>query len=256
MNRPRLESCYFGESRQWERMAAVLRMTAETQCPTWDIAVRRIVPEPRTSALGLAPSVANTQKLEEWCRIVAAAANGDRLLLIDADTAILRPLDDVWEREFDLAYTTKPYARTPFNGGVLFLRISPVVRRFFVEWAAENAKMLGDAEYHHHYRLKYFGLNQAAFGKLLEDGKLDDLNLLDLPCAEWNCEDTSWKRFDATRTRILHVKDGITQETGNLRKTIFGGLNGHLVPQNVQELAYIWRQLEAHTERANRRRTA
>ena len=253
MNRPRLEACYFGDSAQWERMATVLRMTAETQCPEWKVSVRRILPEPRTSALGLAPSVANTQKLDEWCRIIGTAANGDRILLIDADTAILRPLDDVWEREFDLAYTTRRRARTPFNGGVLFVRVSPVVRRFFVEWAAENNKMLADGEYHRQYRLKYFGLNQAAFGKLLEDGRLDDLQLLELPCVEWNCEDTSWKRFDASRTRILHIKDGITTVDGNLRKAIFGGQCGHIVPTHVQELAFIWKQLESY---AQRRRSA
>lgn len=253
--RPRLEACYFGAGPHgmWDRLANVLRFTADTHCPSWNVTVRRINPVPRESALGLGPNVANTQKLEEWVRLVTEASDGERMLLIDADTAILRPLDDIWDREFDLAYTTRYQARTPFNGGVVFVRVSPAIRAFFTAWWAENLAMLGDAAYHQQYRLKYFGLNQAAFGALLEREALANVTVLELSCLEWNCEDTSWKRFDPDRTRILHVKDGITQDDGNLRKAIF---RGDTAPARVQALAERWKQLEADANRAAQRRTA
>lgn len=248
---PRLEACYFGAdpTRQWARLAAVLRATADEHCPAWQIAIRHIQPRRHRSALLLASNVANTQKLEEWCRLVQEAEDGQPLLLIDADTAILRPLDDIWERPFDLAYTTKPGARFPFNAGVIFVRVSTAVRAVFAAWWAENFRMLQNSAYHHKFRRVFGGLNQAAFGSLLRSGELAALQLLELPCVEWNCEDASWAHFDPAVTRILHIKDGIT--AGNLRKAIFGQQPPQ-TPQ-VHALAALWRDIESKAADAARR---
>lgn len=247
---PRLESCYFGSGRhgEWDRLANVLRFTAQAHCGTWNVNVQRIDPKAYTSAIGLRPNEANTQKLESWLDIVEAAPDGQQLLLIDADTAILRPLDDVWGEDFDLAYTTKRKARFPFNGGVVFVRVSPAIRTFFAQWWQENVFMLGHATHHQPFRKRYGGLNQAAFGALLERRAAAQLKLLELPCAEWNCEDASWSAFDPERTRILHIKTALTG--GDLRRTLFARWPA---PPHIQQLATLWKDLEAQSLVATRR---
>ena len=149
----------------------------------------------------------NTAKLAHWNDAVQASDDGDRLLLIDADAFILRPLDPVWEKEFDLAYTVRP-TRFPLNGGVVFLRVSPAVRAFCQAWATENMRLLHDnADQRQPWRAEYGGINQASFAHMLRTDH--QLTVETLPCREWNCEDTTWSDFDPAITRIVHVKGAL-----------------------------------------------
>lgn len=255
MTRPRLEACYFGSvsspQMEWPRLARVLHATASHHCPAWSVRVSCVTPALRTSALGVPSHAVNTQKMDEWHRIVMAANDGDRLLLIDADTMIVRPIDDVWDREFDLAYTSKRHTKFPFNSGVVFLRVSDRVREFVSAWQRENARMLEhccpsgraclDPGCHSRWRARYGGINQAALGWMLEQSQTYGVQLAELPCAEWNCEDASWDEFDLNRTRILHLK-------GLLRRVVFGRQD----PTNdrVRWLAHYWRQTEADCREA------
>jgi hypothetical protein len=218
---PRLVACYFrGVDRadRWPRLAGVLAFTATRHCPTWTQAIAALPPPGFVHDANARLFQANTLKLEHWRDQVLGAADGDRMLLIDADTVILRPLEDVWGWPFDVAYTTKaipPSARVrnvdrfKFNGGVVFLRVSAATRRFVTLWADENRRMLEDPKRHGPWLSRCGGINQAAFGKLLHEGALADLQLHELPCAEWNCEDSTWAAFDADRTRILHIKSDL-----------------------------------------------
>jgi hypothetical protein len=241
--RPRLEACYFGDDRtgQWARMVRVLAYTAAQHCATWDVQIRHIVPPRLTSALGIASHVENTQKMEHWHQLVTAAPDGTRLLMIDADTIILHPLDDVWERDFDLAYTTKE-SRFPFNSGVIFARVSPRLRAFIAAWRKENRRMLGDRWHHQIWRKRFGGINQASFGYMLERGAQDGLSLATLPCVEWNCEDASWASYSSA-TRIVHVKS-------SLRASLF--LRAHVAPAHLRPLITLWRHLEREALDAER----
>lgn len=237
---PRLYACWFGSGAedQWPRLARVLDYSARRQAPAWRVDVERIDPGPpgnRTAAFE-----ANTRKLDRWAAIVAAAHDGERLVLIDADTMVLRPIDPVWDLEFDVAYTVRPAGtRLPFNAGVIILRVSPAVRTFVSRWAAENRRMLLDQARHAQYYRRYGGINQAALGALFDEGAAAGLRVARLECREWNCEDSTWSRYDGT-TRIVHVKSG-------LRRTCFGlapspGLR-HLAP-----IARVWRTLEREAQ--------
>jgi len=213
--KPRLVSCYFdppGGLPHWARMAKVLEYSAR-KFTDWDIDIRRIeFDESFRSAIGVRSLAYNTQKMQFWFDAVMAAADGAQMLLIDADTVILRSLDDVWESEFDYAYTIR-HKSFPFNSGVVFVRVSQAVRDFFHVWRNENLRMLTDSAHHQKWRKAYGGINQAALGFALEHQLTSRLKLLQLECQEWNCEDTTWNNFDE-RTRILHVKS-------NLRRAIF-----------------------------------
>lgn len=243
MSPPRLEACYFpgAHDKGWVRLSRVLDLTAREQCQGWSVNVEAVAPgaaairetRPRTIA-------ANSRKLDRWVELVEGSADGDRLLLIDADTMVLRPLDDVWDQPFDLAYTVREACRFPLNGGVVFVRVSEAVRVFMRAWAVENATMLADRAYHTRWQMRYGGINQAAFGALLEGGALAALRTLRLPCREWNVEDSTWQRFDPAVARILHIKS-------NLRLACLHPLAQAL---QLESLAALWRDADARAAQA------
>lgn len=210
---PRLEACYFsavGSDGRWTRLARVLDWSARQHCPAWHVRVEAIEPPPVTSRIQIRTYETNTQKLDRWAEIVATAADGERLLLIDADTMIVRPIDEIWQRDFDVAYTTKR-ARFPINGGVVFLRVSPRVRTFLQDWADANRRLLADSDPEAGWRYTHGGVNQASLAQLLTTAQVRGLHLVELSCAEWNCEDSGWATFDPARTRILHIKSALRQ---------------------------------------------
>lgn len=246
MRPPILAASYFGTGAagdQYGRLARVLEYTAGVHCPEWTIRVERLkAPTAYRSALNVASHVTNSQKLEWWRGVVAAAEDGDRVLLIDADMMITRPLDDVWARPFDLAYTIREEGRLPLNGGVVFVRVSPASRRFVDRWFAVNQRFLGNAADHFHWRAKYAGINQAAFGYMLEKERDPALELARLTCHEWNAENTTWANFDPKITRIVHLKSG-------LRRALFG-MPAH---RDHKRLIALWHELEAQANDAARR---
>jgi hypothetical protein len=193
----------------------------------------------------------NTQKLDLWCRTITEAPVGDRICLIDSDTFLVNGLDGVWDLDFDFAYTVRDYI-IPINAGVLFVRVTPQTKAFMRRWRRENAAMYADVSYHMQWKEKYGGMTQASLGRILEDGN-HGLNLLTLPCAEWNCEDSVWGTFDPASTRVVHVKSG-------LRRLIFQGDVG--APQHpwwtnddLAPLARRWHALEQEARRAEEHAT-
>jgi hypothetical protein len=233
---PRLVSVHFGTAAgdQWPRLARVLAWSARRHCPDWEVDVRAFEPAPCRAPSASASCVANTQKLDEWARVVTAAADGDHLALLDADTMIVNPLDAVWDGAFDLAYTVRPPASPyPINAGVVFVRVGPGTRAFVTRWRDENRRMLRDRDHHAKWRKRYGGINQAALGCLLEQGG-HNLALAPLPCQAWNCEDASWEAFDVATTRIVHIKSGF-------RRALF--LRTH-APGCLGPLVKLWRGYE------------
>ncbi len=239
MTAPQLYACYFRGDYQdrWERLARVLRLTAAEHCPDWRVQVESIAPVAIHHRLGSRTVVRNTQKLERWADVVAAAENGDRLLLMDADTFLVRSLDAVWDLNFDVAITTKR-AEYPINGGVVFLRISEAVKRFMEAWRSINSRMLHDPGFHQSWKRKYAGMNQAALGYLLEAERPSGVQLLELPCSEWNCEDSAWATFDPSVTRIVHVKSELR----------IACLDTQPIPPALSGLAARWRALDRQAQ--------
>lgn len=241
MTPPRLEACYFGEGLggQWPRLAVVLAYSTVQHCPDWRCTIAcRPMPLGRVSEVS---HTANTAKVEYWSDVVAAAADGDRLLLVDVDTMIVGKLDAIWEHSFDVGYTTcAPAARLPFNAGVIAVRVSDRTRTWFRAWRDLNRRMRFDRVFHETWRRQYGGLNQAALGYLLEHpqhGAIPGwrgIHLRPLSGLRWNCEDSWWQAFDPEHTRIVHIKSG-------LRLAIFGG---DRIPTGTERIVKRWRALE------------
>ena len=212
--RPLLFSCWWHA--QFSRLAPVLEYSARVHCPDWDIRIEKLGrPQGLTSAMGVSAHEDNTHKLDRWRRVVDEAPDGTPILLIDTDTVILRPLDDVWKSSFDVAYTDKPAgSRFPLNGGVMFLRANLQSRAFVGRWADQNRTFLSDRSYKtSSVRRTFGGINQAALGSILRENERGGsrVSVLALSCAEWNCEDETWEKF-GPQTRILHVKSGLRRE--------------------------------------------
>jgi hypothetical protein len=237
---PRLAACVFGDVR-YPRLARVLEFSARRHCPEWTVDVCKI--KPVLESGGFAPShQTNTAKLDWWTQAIRDSEDGDRVLLIDADTMVIGNLDPAWEVEFDVAYTTKVDSKYPFNAGVIFVRVNERSRAFIERWCSENRRLFVTPKEHHVYREKYAGMNQASLGCMLEAGVPAELglNLIGLPCSMWNCEDTFWGRFRKLDARIVHIKSA-------LRKQVFKQepRQSHLMP-----LIEIWEGFDREGARA------
>jgi hypothetical protein len=234
----RLFAVWFeSRSRQYERLARVLETTARRWCPDWDVSVVRLPPP---GLRGSQADVSNHYKLAAWAQEVFLLPDGERLLLVDADTAVTGSLDGIWDEDFDIAYTARPAgSRYPLNAGVIAVRGGWRARAFFVAWVAFDACYLRDAEARRPWRQSHGGQNQASLGATLHQNAT--LNVCGghgafvaaLPCARWNCEDTTWSAFSGD-TRIVHVK-------GALR---MAALQGWAAAPEVDALARMWLDLD------------
>lgn len=235
-DRPRLEACWFRNAdakrdQMYRRLAHVLDYSARKHMKGWEVNVEQIQPPPALSALANPSHDWNTGKLDFWCRRAVEAPDGARVLLIDGDMLIRKPIDDVWDQDFEMAYTYRDGgSRLPFNGGVIFLRISDKTRDLMTRWRDVNARFLRNKHEHKNWRLKYAGINQASFGYLLEKGT-GLTGVLKLRCSEWNlCE---WERHDPAAARILHVKS-------SLRVRLFTEILRNGAGKNVKWIIAAW----------------
>jgi len=239
-DRPRLEACYFGNPEPklnmiYASLARVLDYSARKHCPEWDVNVALLEPRPYISGMGNLSHVWNTQKLEFWRRQTEEAPDGARLLLIDGDMLIQKPIDDIWDRDFEMAYTIRNGGtRLPLNGGVMFLRVSQATRQFMRNWWEVNIRFLEKPREHDNWRRKYAGINQASLGYLLEQGT-GLAKIEKLLCSEWNlCE---WERHPPSGARIVHFKS-------TLRRALFKYFPVPRGGTNVQRLINVWLDTE------------
>jgi hypothetical protein len=118
------------------------------------------------------------------------------------------------------------------------------------KWRTVNHQMMNDRQLRDRWR-RYAGINQRALGSMLERQCGDFGHLLQLPCAEWNCEDSAWASFDPNVTRIIHVKSA-------LRAAIevqggFGPKVRQLTPTSkphLRRLAERWMEIATAAEKA------
>lgn len=225
------------------RHARVLEYSARKNSPGWTVNVQKIgTPRPRTVARrggSTAGYVYNTWKLEHWLLAVENAAEGELMLLIDADTMVLRPLDAIQDIPFDVAITEKRgITRLPLNGGVLFLRVNARSRAFMRAYWDWNLRLLGNSVLHNRYWATYAGMNQAALGALLENGGGELAHVAEIPCREWNLESATWETFSTENPpRIVHVK-------GAMRRGLMHPEKNPLNTTSRRAIGDVWLRLE------------
>lgn len=213
----------------YDRLARVLEYTAHRFCPGAGFELVRI-PAPK-QFINKRCFASNTVKLAEWLRVMNDT--DDDVVFMDCDTAILRDISPAFAGDFDIGYTVRTRG-IPFNCGVVFVRNTPAAKQFVAVWRDINDKMYHNTKLHNPYRHKYAGMNQAAFGYVLEHGGAGAA-LRKFPCHEWNACKEDWPAVDGT-TRVLHVKS-------DLRRMIIGGVRTELCGKNIRAVR-IWRDLE------------
>lgn len=134
---------------------------------------------------------------------------------LDADTIVTSQISDIQERDFDFAYTVRSVENMkdrafmcPFNCGVLFCRNTSKVASVLAEMRSMLIAMSSSEELHQKWCSKYYGIQQAVWGWFLEE-RAKDFKVLQLPCEIWNCEDSSWHKFDRYKTKVAHIKGAL-----------------------------------------------
>jgi hypothetical protein len=146
--------------------------------------------------------LSNTLKLREWKKWMDET--DEPTVFMDCDMMLLQPISSAFDEDFDVGYTIRTSAQIPVNGGVVFAKPTEGARQFFTAWLDINEQMYKNPGFHIPYRNKYAGMNQAAFGYLLEH-PLPNTTLATFSCAEWNSCSEDWRYVDS-HTRVVHVK--------------------------------------------------
>lgn len=154
----------------------------------------------------------NTVKLGCW--VDAVLKSDEDTIIMDCDMLLLRDISQAFEQDFDIALTRRYNYYVPYNGGMIFVRPNTKSTRFLLKWKDINQKMYEDEEFHRPWRKKYAGMNQASLGWAVENIGAE-LNLVSLPCQEWNICQEDWAKIDEN-SRCVHIKS-------KLRKAVFAG---------------------------------
>ena len=192
-------------------MLTAMRNSIEANFPAADLVVEQIE-QPRFGKW-LPPFVyANDLKIEHWARFVEQCADGEQVALMDCDTLVLRPLDDAYATDFDIAYTVRT-GKVPFNSGVVFLRVNDKARRFMRQWATENHAIVKKGSQALSIIAEYAGPNQRAMKTMLDRcaSTATGIKIRALPCTIWNCEQESYAKFNPDKTAVLHVKSWLRE---------------------------------------------
>lgn len=214
---------------RYEKLLKVLAYSAAVNMPGAEFISLTIPPPEMEQVPGYRMLKSNTSKLEKWAEEVDKADKNDRIVLLDSDMLIMRDFSKIFNFPFDICYTYRPENRLPLNGGVMFINPTEKAKIFFREFLSVNDRMLKNKKFHDPYRRIYAGMNQAAFGYMLEN-KTCLTNIHRIPCTLWNVCNEDWAniREDAY---ILHIK-------GRLRHMCLGTRH---VSNDVKQLVDLWK---------------
>lgn len=149
----------------------------------------------------------NSVKLEIWRDYMLKAT--EPTIFADCDMMATLPAKSAFDIPFDVAFTARTRVhRIPMNGGIIFANPNEPARQFFKKWLEVNNQMLKDEKFHHVWRCKYAGMNQAAFGyvhqELILKNKLK-VNLHEYKTINWNAVDCDWANVNG-QTHFVHYK--------------------------------------------------
>jgi hypothetical protein len=227
----------FDDSRQYHRLHNVLLYSIKKNVNDAEIiSIELQEPEPIARVRSF---VTNTLKLSEWVKELELCSIGDHVVFLDCDMLVVGELEDDFNSEFDVAYTKRSRSSLPLNGGAIYCQVNERSLAFFRRFLEINNRMYNNKEFHQEWRNKYAGMNQAAFGYMLE--KENHLaNIVALPCHTWNVcqEDMHDYNPDA---RVIHIK-------GRVRRSIFSDTKHDLGV--IRPIVEMWKRYEYEYEQS------
>lgn len=119
------------------------------------------------------------------------------------DSMFLKSLGGLLEKKFDFAITVRKH-RVKYNTGLWAYHPTPKSHIFLENWM-ENTELLIDKfdKFENSIRM-YGGIDQLSLLITLLQDK-NNLNVLELPCKEWNATQSEWENID-NKTRMVHIK--------------------------------------------------
>jgi hypothetical protein len=179
--------------------------------------------------------VSNTEKLTYWHESVKSSKQ--ELMLADCDMMCRGGVSEVFDYDFDIGYTTRePGFKIPVNGGVMFVRPNGRTREFFRVFTEINRRMYTDRALHNQYYGKYQGMNQSAFGYMLENHS-DLAELRPFPCRIYNSCDETWHTA-MREAKLIHIKS-------RLRRLCVGSGNDYQQWAELKLIVRQWRRWES-----------
>ena len=181
----------------------------------------------------------NTLKLKLWCDYLETAT--EPTIFADCDMLCLRDPVTAFETDapFDIGFTERHgdyNRRLPINGGIIFANPTDSTKQFFRRWYEVNCIMLANKNIHRNYHDKYGGINQSAFGYMLEaEPKEHNAELKAFPTRIYNAVDCDWHLIN-DKTMFVHYKSA-------LRRAVLHGSSGHTRMQRAIDLWHYYAKM-------------
>lgn len=136
------------------------------------------------------------------------------LAIADCDLMFQRSIEDIKDYNFDIAITTRE--KIPYNSGLWFMRPTKKAKAFIKRWMKNTEYIVNnfckfEEESHNHG-----GIDQASLAWTID--QMNNVDVLKLPCQEWNSTQSEWKNIDDD-TRVIHIKSGLRKFCCDPRKT-------------------------------------
>jgi hypothetical protein len=219
---------YPGQNK-YDKLAQVLEYSIKKNSPSADFELIKLKAPIIKRRIKSKSFASNTIKMEYWLK--ALKETDDNVIFIDCDMIVLQDLSNVFNDDYDIGYTKRTGSRLPYNGGVVFVKNTTNATEFIELWNDVNKRMYNDWNFHSPWRNKYAGMNQAAFGYIMEKEKFN-AKLKQFSCAEMNACTEDWPKINKN-TKIIHIK-------GALRRAAF---NRHRPKDRCRRALIIWHNL-------------
>jgi len=173
----------------------------------------------------------NSVKLRHWVDFLDNT--NENVIFADCDMLCVGAAEKAFKENFDVAYTERTkIKRIPMNGGIMMAKPTEKARKFFHEMLENNDKMFGDIPFHNKYRIKWAGMNQAAFGCTYETSESGAI-VYKFKTDIWNAVDCDWPHINKDAI-FIHFKS-------KLRKMVLGAIPAKA---SYLECIKIWKRYE------------
>jgi hypothetical protein len=204
---------YPGQNK-YDILAKVLEYSVKKNCPSANFELIKLDAPIIKRKMKSKSFASNTLKMEYWLK--ALKETDENVIFIDCDTIVLHDLSNVFDDDYDIGYTKRTGSRLPYNGGVVFVKNTPNAIEFIELWNDVNKRMYDDWKFHCPWRNKYAGMNQAAFGYIMEKETFN-AKLKQFSCAEMNACTENWPKINKD-TKVIHIKGALRRAAFNVHR--------------------------------------
>lgn len=149
---------------------------------------------------------------------------GEQFVLIDCDTIVLKDISEVFNHDFDIAFTSLPLEVNvfPVNVGIMFFRNSAATRKLTANMQQHITKVVEDEQLHNESFAKYGAADQAALCRII-DFESDDKIEEDLKLTEVKTLELDWYKYNNFSSVESFANISILHLKGSWQTIIFKG---------------------------------